>query len=64
MDDKDAPFGGPNPDMDELVADQPATDSGVDPQELYDEGLAGAAELGEGELSDTEGDLPDGFHVE
>lgn len=63
IDDNDAPFSGPNPAMDDMVSDRPETDSDIDEQEYYDEGLAGAAELDEDEMDDDD-DLPDGFHIE
>ena len=61
--DADAPFAGPDPDMDDLVSTRPETDDEIDEQELYDEGLAGAAELGDEENTEDSG-LPDGFHIE
>lgn len=63
IDDNGAPFSGPDPDMDEEVSTRPQTDSEIDEQEYYDEGLAGAAELDEDEMDDDD-DLPDGFHIE
>lgn len=64
-DDSNAPFSGPDPDKDELVSTRPETDSDIDEQELYDEGLAGAAELDEDDMDDDDDvDLPDGFHIE
>ncbi len=65
IDDTNAPFGGPDPDADDLVSTRPETDSDIDEQELYDEGLAGAAELDEDDMDDDDDvDLPDGFHIE
>ncbi len=65
VDDNDAPFGGPDPDADDLVSTEPGTDSDIDEQELYDEGLAGAAGLDQDDIDDSEdADLPDGFHIE
>lgn len=61
--DDDAPFAGPNPDEDDLVSTEPGTDSDIDEQEYYDEGLAGAAELDEDDMDDDD-NIPDGFHVE
>lgn len=65
--DDDAPFSGPNPSMDDSVSTRPETDSDIDDQEYYDEGLAGAAEIydedDEDDMDDDD-DLPDGFHVE
>lgn len=64
IDDNDAPFSGPNPDMDDLVSTRPETDSDIDEQEYYDEGLAGAAEIDEEDGASEEADLPDGFYIE
>ena len=69
VDDTDAPFSGPDPAMDDLVSTRPETDSNIDNQEYYDEGLAGAAEIDDEEDEDEMDDdddarLPDGFHVE
>lgn len=61
--DEDAPFAGPDPREDELVSTRPETDSEIDQQEYYDEGLAGAAGL-EDEDSGEDPDLPDGFRIE
>jgi len=58
----DVPFTGPDPDDDELVSTRPETDSDIDLQEYYNEGLAGAAELGEDDMENPH--LPDGFHIE
>jgi hypothetical protein len=63
INDDNAPFGGPDPDEDDAVSTRPETDSDIDEQELYDEGLAGAAELDEDEMDDDD-DIPDGFHIE
>ena len=69
-DDNDAPFSGPDPAMDDLVSTRPETDSDIDDQEYYDEGLAGAAEIDDDEEDEDEMDddddvsLPDGFHIE
>lgn len=64
MDDT-APFSGPDPELDDLVSTRPETDSDIDEQEYYDEGLAGAAELDLDDVNDSEAvDLPDGFHIE
>ncbi len=66
-DENGAPFGSPDPDMDDMVSTRPETDGDIDEQELYDEGLAGAAELDdeEDEREKPEGaGLPDGFHIE
>lgn len=60
----DVPFSGPDPDEDDLVSTRPETDSDIDEQEYYDEGLAGAAELDEGSTDEDGADLPDGFHIE
>ncbi len=65
MNNNDAPFAGPDPTKDELVSTRPETDGEIDEQELYDEGLAGAAELHEDNVNNSEAvDLPDGFHIE
>ena len=65
MDDDIAPFGGPDPEKDNQVSTRPETDGEIDEQELYDEGLAGAAEINDVNSSDSEDDsLPDGFHIE
>lgn len=65
VDDIGAPFGGPDPSADDEVSTRPETDGEIDEQELYDEGLAGAAELDEDDMNDSEDDdLPDGFHIE
>ena len=63
VDNDNAPFSGPYPDADEIVSTRPETDSDIDEQEFYDEGLAGAAEIGE-EETDDESTLPEGFHIE
>lgn len=62
----DAPFSGPDPGMDDLVSTRPETDSDIDTQELYDEGLAGAAEIdGDDDADDPDdAEVPDGFHIE
>lgn len=62
-DDDSRPFSGPDPGIDDLVADRPETDGDIDEQELYDEGLAGAAEI-DTESTQEDEDIPDGFHVE
>ncbi len=66
LSDDDAPFTGPNPGKDDSVSTRPETDDGIDEQELYDEGLAGAAEIDQDELNDSakDTDLPSGFHIE
>lgn len=68
MNDNDAPFSGPDPAADDLVATRPETDSDIDNQEYYDEGLAGAAEIDDEEVDesdmDDDDDIPDGFHIE
>lgn len=60
----DVPFSGPEPDEDELVSTRPETDSEIDQQEYYDEGLAGAAEMEDAEDDLESPHLPDGFHIE
>ena len=63
--DNKAPFSGPDPEQDEAVSLRPETDSDIDQQELYDAGLASAAELHQDDNDDPEdADLPDGFHIE
>lgn len=63
--DEDTPFTGPNPSEDEQVSTTPGTDSEIDQQEYYDEGLAGAAELEKNpDDIDEDDQMPDGFHVE
>lgn len=63
--DENAPFAGPDPDADEAISTHPATDSDIDAQEYYDEGLADAAEMDEEDMDDDDDvHLPDGFHIE
>lgn len=50
--DYDTPFSNPHDSRDRLAPDHPATDSGLDEHELYDEGLAGAAEIFERDEED------------
>lgn len=62
--DDDAPFAGPDPAADADASTHPATDSDIDAQEYYDEGLADAAEMGEDVAGGGGASLPDGYHVE
>lgn len=65
LSDDDAPFTGPNPGKDQSVSTRPETDDEIDSQEYYDEGLAAAAGIDEGEVNNSEDvDLPSGFHIE
>lgn len=63
--DEDAPFAGPDPSADANASTHPATDSDIDAQEYYDEGLADAAEMDEEDMDDADSVvMPDGFHIE
>lgn len=45
INDFSSPFSEPDDQEDHLPLDHPATDTGIDSHELYDEGLAAAAEV-------------------